>query len=100
MRLATVAVILVLLGSASARAEWTPGTKLMWLLPQSDDDPAKLRFNIALGLFNHCTELGNEVPRNSPAEDKWVKEESLAAVNSGGLPRIDRVFNSPEYSRM
>jgi hypothetical protein len=59
----------------------------------------KWRLSLAGALHTWCEGLLNRIPRNTPAEDQWAKDESHDAVNSRDLKRMERVHNSVEYAR-
>jgi hypothetical protein len=64
------------------------------------ENDEKSRLLLAGAIHTWCEDLLNRIPRNTPAEDHWAKNESHDAVNSRDPKRIERVHNSVEYARM
>lgn len=68
----------------------------MFNLKNNDE---KSWLSLAGAIHTWCEGLLNRIPRNTPAEDQWAKDESNDAENSHDLKRIERVHNSVEYAR-
>lgn len=75
-------------------------TEILFVKPKE----SKWRASLADALSQYCQSVLAQVPRNTPAEDKWAETEALEAIrdpnSERGHQRYDRLENSVENARL
>lgn len=73
----------------------TPPVAAMAMSLEENAHDIETRLAFAGRVRDWCSGIAGSVPRNSPAEDQWLRDE----LSSGLDARLSRALNSEEYSR-